>query len=147
MKLDSGKVSVTLIVVAAFLVGLGVIALTSGQTPTISAGRFMAALASGDHKTLADLSYADEVSKEELEKQWEYTMTIAAPHYQFTFEIKTETKPSKDQAVVRMMYTKNPGSGGSYAEPFDLPMVKTDDGWKVDVYAMNRDMFPGLPRG
>ena len=147
MKLTAGKVSVTLIVVVAFVVGLVVILLTSGTTPTITAAKFMGALEDGDYKTLADLSHADGVPKEEFEEKWDYTMNVASKHFIFSYEIKTETKPGKDQAVVRMMYTKNAGSNGSFPEFFDLPMVRTDDGWKVLVYEMNREMFPGLPRG
>jgi hypothetical protein len=119
----------------------------SGDTPTTTAARFMKALADGDYKTLAKMSYDGEVPQEELERQWEYTMTVAAPHYQFSYEIKGETQPAKDSATVWMMFTKNVGSGGSYAERFDLPMIRTKDGWKVDALSMNREMFPGLPRG
>lgn len=147
MRLLSGKVSVTVVVVLAFIVGLAAMMMVSGDTPTTTGAQFMRALEDGDYKTLAAMSYGGEVSQAELEKQWEYTMTVAAPHYQFSYEIKGETQPSKDSAIVWMMFTKNVGSGGSYAERFDLPMVRTKDGWKVDVFSMNRDMFPGLPRG
>jgi hypothetical protein len=147
MRLVAGKVGVTAIVIVAFLVGLGAMMLVSGDTPTATAARFMKALSDGDHKTLTEMSYSGDVSKEELAKQWEYTMTVAAPHYQFSYEIKGETQPSKDSAIVWMMFTKNVGAGGTYPERFDLPLVRTEDGWKVDVFSMNRDMFPGLPRG
>lgn len=147
MRLVAGKVSVTVIVIVAFLVGLVAMMLVSGDTPTTTAAQFMKALEDGDYKTLAAMSYGGEVPQSVLEEQWEYTMTVAAPHFQFTYEIKGETQPSRDSAIVWMMFTKNVASGGSYAERFDLPMVRTEDGWKVDVFSMNRDMFPGLPRG
>jgi hypothetical protein len=147
MRLVAAKVSVTLIVIVAFVAGLTVISLTSGKTPTTTAAKFMGALEDGDYKTLASLSYAEGVSQKELESQWEYTMTVAAEHFVFSYNIKSETMPGKDQAVVRMDYTKDAGSGSSYPELFDLPMIKTEDGWKVLVYEMNREMFPGLPRG
>ncbi len=147
MKLAAGKVSVTAIIVVAFIVGLGAMVMTGGESPAKTAGRFMAALSDGDYKTLAELSYADGVSREEFERQWQYTTDVAAPYYQFTYDIKAETRPTKETAVVRMDFVKNAGASGTYDEEFQLPMVKTKDGWRVDVYSLNREFIPGLPRG
>jgi hypothetical protein len=146
MSRRSGKVSVTLVVVVAFVLGLGVMALSTSENPATAGARFMAALARGDYKTLAELSYGDGVSREEFEKEWQYTMEVAAPHYQFNYEIRGESQTTPTSAVVKMMYTRNAGAAGSYEEPYQLPMVKTEDGWKVDVFSLDRDMFPGLPR-
>ena len=37
-------------------------------------------------------------------------------------------------------------SGQSYPEFFELPMRKVDGQWKIEVGAIDRKMYPGLPR-
>ena len=146
MVRSSGKVGVTLIIVLAFVVGLVVMALSTGEGPSSAAANFMDALAKQDAPRLAEMSYADGVSQEEIEEQWRFTMEVVAPYYQFSYDIQGEKLTTEDRGFVWMDYVKNAGSSGAYAERFELPMVKTEDGWKVDVYAINRNMFPGLPR-
>jgi hypothetical protein len=147
MHRSSGKVSATLIIILAFVAGLVVMALTTGgETPMAVGGKFMSALAAGDAAKLAALSHAEGVSQEELEEQWRYTMDVAAPHFKFTYAIKGESITTDRDAIVWMMYAKDAGSSSAYEERFELPLVKTDEGWRVDVYSLNRDMFPGLPR-
>lgn len=143
---SSGKVSVTLIIVAAFVVGIVFMAIASGESPTFVGGRFMSALAQGDAGALTDLSYAPGVPQEEMFEQWKYATEVVAPYYVFTYEITDEAKPTKDTAIVTMMVTKNAATGGAYAERFELQLHDTDDGWKVDVFSISRDMYPGLPR-
>ncbi|MCH7945513.1 MAG: hypothetical protein IIC73_05790 [Armatimonadetes bacterium] len=147
MKMQrSGRVSPVLIVAVAFVVGLIVMALTVGESPTSVVARFMAALAEGDAETLTDLSYLEDVSREEMLAKWEYTTGVVAPYFSFDYEIKGVSRPSDDQAIVWMMYTVNAGMRGSFDERFELELHSTDDGWKINVFAMSRQMFPGLPR-
>jgi hypothetical protein len=143
---SNGKVSVTLIIVIAFVVGLGVMALSTGESPTFVGAKFMQALADGDAETLTDLSYAQDVPREEMLEQWTYATKVVSPYYVFTYEIKGESKPTKGTAIVWMMLTKNAASGAAYPERFELQLLDTEDGWKVDVFALSRDMYPGLPR-
>ena len=146
MKSNSGKVGVTAIVVVAFVVGIGVMAVSSGESPSSAAARFMQGLVDMDEQTLADLSYGEGTSNEQFREKWDYTMHVVAPYFQFSYEVKDETKQGDDRAVVTLLYVRNAGSSGTYEENFQLPMIKTEDGWKVEVYSINRDMFPGLPR-
>jgi hypothetical protein len=143
---SSGKVSVTLIIVAAFVVGIVFMALATGESPTIASARFMNALAQGEAETLTDLSYAPGVPREEMLEQWKFATDVVAPYYVFTYEITDEARPTKGTAIVSMMVTKNAASGSAYPERFELQLYDTDDGWKVDVFSISRDMYPGLPR-
>lgn len=147
MKMQrSGRASPLLIVAVAFVVGLVVMVLTVGESPSSAAGRFMAALAEGDAEALTDLSYVPDVSREEMLAKWEYTTGVVAPYYSFEYEITGATRPSDDRAIVQMMFTRNAGMSASYREKYELELHTTDDGWKVDVFAISRTMFPGLPR-
>ena len=144
--LRSGRVSPVMVVVVVFVVGLIVVALTAEDSASTVAGRFMAALAIGDAEALTDLSYLKDYSREEMLEKWEYTTGVVGPYYPFSYEIKGESHPSDDQAIVWMMYTPNRGMQGSFPERYELELHSTEDGWRVDVFAMSRDMFPGLPR-
>lgn len=144
--LRAGKVSATLIVIVAFVVGLLAMTLSTGESPMFVGSSFMAALADGDSQALAELSYGDGVTEEELVEMWEYTTHVAGLYFTFSYEITGETKPQDDTAIVTMEYVKNAGMSGSYPEKFQLPLKKVDGEWRVDVFSLSRDMYPGLPR-
>ena len=143
---SSGKVSITAIIVCVILLGMAVFALSTGESPTSAASRFMGALATRDVDTLAEMSYAPGYTKEEMTKKWKYTEDVVAPYFPFTYEIKGESEPAKDAAIVWMAYTNDAGKSGSYEKRLELQLHKTPDGWKVDVFSMPRDLYPGLPR-
>ena len=142
----SGRASPLLIVTVAFVVGLVVMTLTVSESPSSVARRFMAALAVGDAETLTDLTYLEDATREEMLAKWEYTTGVVGPYFPFRYEIKGETRPSDDQAIVWMLYTANAGMSGSYPDRFELELHSTDDGWKINVFALSRKMYPGLPR-
>ena len=142
----AGKISATLIVIVAFVVGLLVMSLSSKESPTLAGSLFMAALAEGDAAALTELSYADGVSKEEMLEMWTYTTQVVGYYFTFTYEITGESKPTADTAIVNMSYAARAGMAGSYDDKYELPMKLVDDKWKVDVFSLNRKMYPGLPR-
>ena len=142
----SGRASPVLIVIVLFVVGLIVVALTAAESASTVTGRFMAALAVGDAETLTDLSYLEDYSREDMLEKWKYTTGVVGPYFAFQYEIKGESHPSEDQAIVWMMYTPNKGMQGSYPARFEIELHMTDDGWKVDVFTISRAMYPGLPR-
>lgn len=128
---------------------LGVIALIaifliSGESPTGVANRFLVALAKGDVDTLTDLSYY-EGSKETLREKWKYATQVSGPYYRFAWTITTTKQPDDKSAAVRTSMFRGFGPG-SFGENFDIPLVKVDGKWKVDVHAISRGLFPGLPR-
>ncbi|HXH62511.1 MAG TPA: hypothetical protein VNI20_14290 [Fimbriimonadaceae bacterium] len=142
----SGKVSVTAIIIVAFVVGLAVMALSSGESPSSAASRFMSYLAAGDYKSLTDMSLAEGVPHDELLDEWKYATQVAAPYYRFSYQIKGVRKSTDQMTIVWMEVTRNAGTNGSYPENYELELHKTKDGWKVNVFAMSRKMYPGLPR-
>lgn len=142
----SGRASWVLI---AGLVGTAlvvVLLLLGGEAPTSVAGKFMTALSLGDVKTLADLSYLPGEDKAKITKEWDYTVNVTGPYYRFKFEIRSERIITDTEAAVSLSVWRNYFSGISYDEKYELPMVKVDGKWKVDVRGINREMYPGLPR-
>jgi hypothetical protein len=143
-SLQSGRIS---FVALAGVLCVGMVALLfafSGQTPRSAASEFMSALAKGDVDKLAENSIIQNKPKEEVKKEWHETMKNAR-NYFFLWEITAVTQ-SGDTATVRLNRTEHPDNPDSYAEHFELEMVKTKDGWKVDVPQIARTMFPFLPQ-
>jgi hypothetical protein len=128
------------------LLAIIVLAFASGESAQSVGSQFMAALARGDAKALAQLSHVPGMSKEELEKEWEFTTSVAAKHYTFRYKILGQVEASRNDASVRMQVWRNYAAGGSYEENFPLPMERVDGKWKVLVRGMSRKMYPGLPR-
>ena len=131
---------------AAIIVILFGIVLFSKESPAVVGTRFMAALAKGDAKTLTDLSYLGTESKDSVGQKWDFTVNRAGKHYQFAVRILRFSQSSDDSASVAMEVVRNARNSSAYPEKFELPMVKTSDGWKVDYRGINREMYPGLPR-
>jgi hypothetical protein len=130
--------------------GLGMLAAVvlffmGGDSPVKAAGSFMSAMAKGDAEALADYSYIEGKSREDLVADWEYATQVAAPHYQFKYEITTEVRTSPELSVVKMKLWQNVDRGG-WDEKYALPMVKKDGKWLVEIRGLSRDMYPALPR-
>jgi len=119
----------------------------TGESAQAVGTRFMAALAKGDVKTLTDISYAPGTEPEELEKQWDYAVNTAGKHYRFVYKIVTTSNANDETATVRMMVVRNVDSDQGYEEKFELPMVKKDGRWRVEIRSLDRRIFPQLPRG
>lgn len=121
--------------------------LVSGRESLSSVGaRFMGALAKGDVDELTKLSYLGTESQEDVRKQWEFACHTAGRYYNFTYQITSSLQADPTSGSVRMQVTKNATDPGSYAEGFQLPLVKVGDEWKVDVKGISREMYPALPR-
>ncbi len=134
----------------AGIVGLVVVVLMfalSGESSEAASVRFMNALSKGDVKTLTAMSDMPGLSEAEIEKQWEYTTKVAGPHYIFIYKITSSLSANDQTSMVRMMISRNVDRDGSYEEKFELPLVKKDGKWKVEVRALDRRIYPGLPRG
>jgi hypothetical protein len=131
---------------AVFVVGALLLTLFSGGTPTGSGAKFMNALANGDAEQLTELSHIDGRSEDQIRKGWEYAVKVAGPHYRFRWQVVSESKPSDDEAMVLLKVWRNAVRVDSYDERFQLPMLRIDGKWKVDVRGISREMYPGLPR-
>ncbi len=134
-----------MVVGLAGLLLLAVLLFFKRESPTEAASIFMSALAEGDSKTLAGLTYAPNKDKETVLKEWEFATRIGK-HYRFAWRIRSTKVFSDGTAAINMEVERNLGSGASYGEKFELPMVQQDGKWKVDVASITRTMYPALPR-
>ena len=140
-----GRANWLVIAGLAGLVMMVVIYILGRESASSVAQRFMLALAAGDAEKLTDLSYCKDIPKQDMQKKWDYAVHTAGPYYRFTWAITGEVETSGDSAAVKMMLTRAVNTQSSFEEPYDIPMVKTSDGWKVDVLGLNRKVFPALP--
>jgi len=110
------------------------------------AARFMTALSTGDIDTLTANSYLGSKSKDEIKKQWEFTVKDISKHYLFHWRITGSQQADEKTAAVKLSFMKNVDSESTYEENFALPLVNVDGKWLVDVRGISRDMYPALPR-
>lgn len=125
------------VIIALFFLG--------GRSASSVAAEFMSALGKHDVAKLTELSYMDGSTPEEVRKKWEYTVQVA-PYYRFRWQFLGESNPTPDSAAVRLWVWRDAQSPATYEEKFEIPLVKIDGNWKVDVRGLNRLMFPALPR-
>lgn len=125
------------------LVLLAVVFMGSGDDPQNRATIFMSALSRGDYKTLADSTYVEGKSKEEIEASWKKSVENAR-YYRFTYAIKG-MQPTGQSAQVRMVVWRN-YRPGQYEENFGLEVIKKGKRWYVRGNGISRDMYPFLPR-
>ncbi len=115
-----------------------------GDTPQVTAGTFMSALAKGDSKTLAELSSVKGMDVAELEKAWK-TSTERSKYYSFAWKTESVLPQSKNQVGVRMKVLRL-DSMSPYEENFQVNLVKIDGKWKVLPNTLSREVYPYLPR-
>lgn len=140
----SGRVNIILVLgLASIVVLIGLLFFTK-SSPTTAVGNFFTALAKADIDKLVDLSYYPE-DKAKLRSQWEFATKEAAPHFRFTWRIAGAKEIDSTHASVNVQWTKNLFNGG-YEERYEVPCVKVNGEWKVDVVSIARDMYPALPR-
>ncbi len=118
----------------------------SKQSLSNVGGQFMDALARGDVNKLTDLTYLGGEPSDQIQKKWEFATQVAGKHYSFRWAINSEVQIDPNDGTVRLQVERNAGSGSSYPENYELPMVKVDGKWKVDVNGISREMYPALPR-
>lgn len=142
----AGRASPVLIMgVLSVVVFVGVL-FTGGGTPTSTASSFMVALGKRDIDTLVELSALDGKTPEELREAWKYSTETVGKHYRFAFNILASREANETTSTVTMHVFRNADMSSTYAEKFELPLVKVDGKWLVEVRGINRQMYPGLPR-
>jgi hypothetical protein len=141
--------SLVLVIVIAVYV---FIAAWRQDTPEKAAHRFLLALAKKDLDTLMELSYW-EGSPEDLRQQWDFCVNKAAKHYVFMWRLLSTRKVSEDRAAVRVSIlefraSRAQGAYGTELQPggMEMPLVRVDGRWKVDLMSLTRRFFPFLPR-
>lgn len=133
--------------VAAGILGiivLVVILVTGGESPQVRGSAFMSALARGDAAKLAELSYVEGISDEEMRAAWEESVE-RGQYYRFMWRPTSLVNQSNDQAAMRMFIVRNPGPS-AYEENFQISLKKVDGKWKVLPQTLSREAYPFLPR-
>jgi hypothetical protein len=141
----SGRASIVVVITVALVAAVLGLFLLAGESPSGVAGKFLGALARGDTKTLTDLSYMEGLSPAEIEQRWKDTHENSK-YWIFAYSIKDTKQQNPTNTTVVLDWVKNAVSPSSYGEKFELPMVKVDGRWKVDVRGISREMYPSLPR-
>jgi hypothetical protein len=141
----SGRVSLPLIILVVVAVAAVAIFLLAGESPSGVASKFLIALARKDAKEVAALSYMGPIDEAEKVKRWQKTLE-ATKYWRFNYAITDTSQQDANNATVRMKWIKAADQGGAFEEKYELPMVKKDGNWKVDVRAISREMYPSLPQ-
>lgn len=138
---------------ASPLTVLGIVALLalifllvfSKQSPSAAAKDFMVALGKGNTAELAKLTVIGSDDLATRKKKWEKTVD-RGKHYLFVYQVQDATETSDTEAAVDLIIWRNARSASTFDQRMELPMLKVDGEWKVDVGAVNRELYPSLPR-
>jgi len=141
----SGRASIVIVIAIALVAAVIVLFLMAGDSASGVAARFLTALQKGDTKTLAELSYMEGLSPDQVQKKWDETYAVTK-YWQFNWRVTDTKEQDSDNASVNLMWTKDMGSPSAYEDKAELPMLKKDGKWKIDVRAISREMYPDLPR-
>ena len=141
----SGRASIVIVIAIALVAAVVVLFFMAGESPSGVAGRFLTALAKGDTQTVADLSYMEGKTPQQIKTEWDETYELSK-YWRFTYEVQDSNEQDTDNATVPIQWVKKADSSGAYAEKYELPLVKRDGHWKVDVRGISREMYPALPR-
>lgn len=114
-----------------------------GDNPQTRANLFMAALARGDAKALAESTAVKGKTEKELEEYWKKSVE-SSKFYRFKYKL-LGVQATGESAIVRM-YVWRDVSGAGYEESFQLDMIQVDGKWKVRGNGISREMYPFLPR-
>jgi hypothetical protein len=143
---QSGRVSLLALgslVCVVIIVGL---LFFSRESPSAAGTRFMIALQDHDVDTLTKMSKMDKTSEADIRKQWDFAVNTAEKYYQFAFKIEGSAQSSESTASVKVRMIHDSDHPGSYDELTELPMIKDNGEWKVDVRGLSREFYNCLPR-
>ncbi len=143
---QSGRVSLIGIGSLFCVIVIVVLLAFSRESPASAGTRFMIALQHHDVDTLTKMSKMDGESEDQIRKQWDFAVNTAEKYYVFTYRIDHAAQSSPTTASVTIQMTKDADKPGSYEDLAQLPMVKDNDQWKVDVRALSRDFYNCIPQ-
>ncbi|MBA3725209.1 MAG: hypothetical protein H0W86_01850 [Armatimonadetes bacterium] len=145
--LQRGSARMNLIVVLG-IAGLAAILLLltlTQQSPQEATNEFMEALATKNVNRLAEMSYL-ESPRTPLKEQWDVAVNERAKNFVFIWHFESSRQPSPEEAVVRLTLVEFRGPEPKDSEPYEIPLLKRDGQWKVDLASLTRKFFPALPR-
>jgi hypothetical protein len=139
------KINPIILIGALGLILIPIIMFMLGQSPQSAANDFMAALAKGNVDKLTEMSYLPDPERP-LKEQWKETFDLYAKDYVYGWEMGSTQKMGSDRAVVKVTIVEFRGPEMHENDTVNLPLVKKDGEWKVDIRDLTRTFFPGLPR-
>jgi hypothetical protein len=142
----AGRINLMLLGVV-IVVGLIAVFLFAGRGgPTETANKFMIALSRGDVDDLMKLTFVRNGEDAAMRKDYEFATQEASRYYTFIWRVKDEKQANDNTASVQLSVIRNVVRPGSFEENFEIPLVRTDGKWLVDVVSINGDLYPALPR-
>ena len=143
---QSGRVSILMLASIVSVVFITAILLFSKESVSSVGTRFLDALERHDVDTLTKMSMMSGTSPEQIHKEWDQCVNHAGKYYTFAYHVEGASQSGDNLGSVRFRLIKDADRPGAYDEAVELPMVKVDGEWKVDVRSMSHELFPGLPR-
>ncbi len=127
-----------LLLVPLFLIGR--------RGPENYAADFLNALGDGDANRLAEVTVIGNHNFEERKKLWEESLANSK-YYTFSWRISDVTKLDDDHSAVTIQERRNLQIRmGEDEDAHMITVIKTNDGWKVLIDGMDREIYPFLPR-
>ena len=132
---------------AAIAVALvGIFFFAGRGSPTSTAEDFMESLGHGDSAKLTELTYIRSGDQETMRLAYDRATHEAGLNYSFLWRVKDEHQADANTATVQLSVIRNAQRQGSYDENFEIPLVRKDGKWLVDVAGINDLLYPDLPR-
>ena len=142
---ESGRISALGLAGIVSVLLVGYIFISSRESLSTVANRFMGALAKHDVDTVSRMTYMPELSQDEIKKRWTKTFDYAK-YYRFQWKLVSADQQGPESGAVRLQMRAPFDDPGSYEQGQQFSMIKVNGEWKVDVRSMSREMYPGLPR-
>jgi hypothetical protein len=141
----AGRILLPLIGLILLLIVGAVFFLMADTSPTSVANDFLVALAKGDKKGLANLGYIEGASESQAEDIWAKTLD-RGEYFRFVWNIRQSAQSSPTHASVEFDLVRNIDRGATKEDDFQIPLIKIDGHWRVEVRGIPRGIYPGLPR-
>jgi len=143
----AGKVSP--LILGGVIGVIALLALIFLMQTTDSAGlrvdKFLTALGKADVKGIMATSTFGDEPAEVVRAKWEKCLE-RTEFYRFSWLIKSTSSTSPDEGNVSVEMYKDAGNISTYPSKAEIPVVRINNEWYVDVRAMDREIYPALPR-
>lgn len=133
-------------ILAVVLAGSAFVLFRSSRGPVAVAEEFMHALDTKDVDRLVALSHF-ESPPPDLREQWDNCVNVGARNFVYLWRIEDVGRPIGGRVSVKFVFAEfRSPKGEELPELFELPLIDTAEGWKVNMDAIPRRFFPYLPR-
>lgn len=139
-----GKANWVIIASLVSVLVLVAVLVSASKGPGGAATEFMTGLSYADAAKLARVSAIGQDDEATRRAKWQQTLA-RGKHYLFVWKMLETVNTGKDRAVAKVLIVRNATLPNAFDEKVEIPLVKKDEGWKVDVAGINREIFPALP--